>query len=70
MTEVSWKNRIVTLLIDGDKRRGDIHKALSPVYDAGVEATIDTTLYRLVEKGDVVKPRRGWYALPPKKEPA
>ena len=60
---VSFQEQILTLLIDGEKRKSEITAALrsSP-------QSVGNELKRLVDMGEIVKVRRGVYALPKKRD--
>lgn len=61
-----WRNRIVTLLIERPvMRRVEIHRALRGDWtEPTIEAQIDSDLTEMVRRGDIARPRRGYYSLP------
>lgn len=58
---VSFREQILTLLSDGEKRKSEITAAIS-----SSPQSVGNELKRLVDIGEIVKVRRGVYALPKK----
>ncbi len=63
IARVSFQEQILTLLIDGEKRKSEITAALrsSP-------QSVGNELKRLVDIGEIVRVQRGVYALPKKRD--
>ena len=57
--EPSIENSILECLAAGEKRSSEIKKAVS-----GKPSTIDGTLSRLAESGEIIRVSRGIYRLP------
>jgi len=58
-TRVTFREQILTLLADGDKKTPEIVEAIK-----GHPKAINTKLTRLVDTGEIVKIKRGLYTLP------
>ena len=60
---VSFQEQILTLLSDGEKRKSEITAAMG-----SSPQSVGNELKRLVDMGEIVKVRRGVYALPKKRD--
>lgn len=62
-----WRNAIVTLLIErGTLTRPELHAALIAEPNLKDRAALDRELSDLVRTGELRRPFRGQYQLPPK----
>ena len=59
IARVPFREQIITLLADGEKKTPEIVEAIQ-----GHPKAINTELTRLVNTGDIVKVKRGLYTLP------
>ena len=63
ISRVRFREQILTLLSDGEKRKSEITAALG-----SSSQSVGNELKRLVDMGEIVKVRRGVYALPKKRD--